>query len=240
MQLEPCDWERPPDLPRVSRTKPHGAGGPGDPLLPPRPSCATSMITRQPCDTPVPIVTSISFAHYSAGSHCSGCHTLGLFPPHFSHQNHHFLPKDRAPDFSPSPQPFPLHPTTAETSPCTCPEQHLCCCPAHSTLTPRAAALLHPNPAAAQPSEHLMPPFSPHPASKMPLSSSSALDYALSRLLLPDTRNLSSPKLQQNSILIAFVRDGAMPVKLPRLLRGRVGTNNSLKAPGVQRGALPH
>lgn len=239
MQLEPCDWERPPDSPWVSCTKPHGAGGPCDPLLLPQPSRATSTITRQPCDTPVPAVTSISFAHYSAGSHCSGCHTLGLFPPYT------FLTRDTISCPRTEHTTFPLPPSSS---------------PHHSRNTslylPRAASLLlscsppplhpellgscTPNPAAALSSEHLMPPFSPHPASKMPLSSSSALDYALSRLLLPDTRNLSSPKLQQNSILIAFVRDGAMPVRLPRLLRGRVGTNNSLKAPGVQRGALPH
>lgn len=171
----------------------------------------------------------------------------GFFHPTLFSPEPPFPAQGQSTQLFPCPQLFPFPPALL---PSPHPSRNNLPVPAQSSISaallltpPLHAELLGsctPNPAAALPSEHLMPLFSPHPASKMPLSSSSALDYALSRLLLPDTRNLSSPKLQQNSILIAFVRDGAMPVKLPRLLRGRVSTNNSLKAPGVQRGALPH
>lgn len=167
----------------------------------PSSSCATSKITRQPCDTPVPTVTSISFAHYSAGSHSSGCHTLGLFPPNmFLTRTTISCPRTEHPTFPLPPSPSPFTP----------PQQKHLPVPAQSSISaallitpplhPELLGSCTPDPAAALPSEHLMPTFSPHPASKMPLSSSSALDYALSRLLLPDTRNLSSPKLRQNSI----------------------------------------
>lgn len=157
-------------------------------------SCATSAASRS-LDSLVPVLSQLSPPSpllAALQDHTPVVITSwGFFPPrslnlHFSH------PEQPSPAQA---QSTPLFtPAPADTPPCTCPEQRA------SAALPLAPAL-HPellgsrtlSPAADLPSELIMPPFSPHPASKMPLSSSSALDYALSRLLLPDTRNLSPP-----------------------------------------------